>query len=69
MKDFIGQPLKVGDTCILLSNYHVKCKIIRFTTKMIVVLKENKTQTEAHCYGKDLINIEVNYKEYPELLL
>lgn len=69
MKDFIGQPLKVGDRCVRLTDWTVKCTITRFTAKMVITETQNKSKTEKRCYSKDLISIEANYEVYPELLL
>ena len=69
MRDHIGQPLVVGNRVAGLSNFPWTGVIIRFTTKMVVVEKNNKTKTHTHEYGRDLINLEASYEKYPELEL
>ena len=69
MRDYLGVPIKEGTRCVLLGKLSVKCTIIRFTKKMVIIQKENKYSPERRCFPKDLINIEPSYEKYPELLL
>lgn len=69
MRDFIGQELKVGDVCVILGNFYIKAKILRFTNKMVVVEKFNKTSTTNAYYPIELLNIEACYDKFPELAL
>jgi len=69
MRDFLGQPVNIGDRVIELNEYKMINTVKRFTAVMIVIERHNKTKTEKRTYARDVINIEANYKEYPELLL
>ncbi len=69
MRDMIDQPLEVGNVVMVLSNFPITGTILRFTKKMVIIEKHNKTKTQTTLYSINLLSLEANYEKYPEIKL